>query len=70
MDVKCPACGSRSLDVKCYRSLMVLSPKRALFTLRCPSCGTVVSTLQPIPAELREEIRFAAIEVGAGMGQG
>lgn len=49
-----------------YDSMMVLSQKLALFTLRCPSCGSRVSTVQPIPAELREVVQFAAIEVNAG----
>lgn len=68
--ITCPACGESGLDVAGYDSMMVLRPELALFALTCPRCGTKVSSLQPIPADLREEVRFAAIEVGAGMGQG
>ncbi len=49
--------------------MMVLRADLAFFTLLCPQCGTKVSALQPIPLALREEVRFAAIEVGAGMGR-
>lgn len=49
--------------------MMVLHADLALFTLRCPSCSTVFSTLQPIPASLRDEVDFAAIELGAKMGR-
>lgn len=48
--------------------MMVLRVDFALFTLTCPHCKAKVSTLQPIPPALRDEVRFAAIEVGAGMG--
>ena len=48
--------------------MMVLRPDMALFTLACPHCGTRLSSLLPIPASLREEVEFAAIELGAGMG--
>ena len=61
--VTCPACGAVGLDVCRYESMMV-----ALFTLRCPHCDATVSSMQPIPPQLREEVRFAALEVGAGMG--
>ena len=66
----CPACGEGGLDVASYDSMMVLRPDLALFSLTCPRCGAKVSSLQPIPAALRDEVRFAAIELGAGMGQG
>ncbi|MCI2242563.1 CpXC domain-containing protein [Adlercreutzia faecimuris] len=68
--VTCPACGEGGLDVASYDSMMVLRPDVALFSLTCPRCGAKVSSLQPIPAALRDEVRFAAIELGAGMGQG
>ena len=68
--VKCPACGASDVDVLTYDSMMVLRPDVALFSLTCPRCGAKVSSLQPIPAALRDEVRFAAIELGAGMGQG
>ena len=40
----------------------------ALFTLTCPHCAARISALLTIPPELREEVVFAAIELGAGMG--
>ncbi|MDO4290457.1 MAG: UDP-N-acetylmuramoylalanyl-D-glutamate--2,6-diaminopimelate ligase [Eggerthellaceae bacterium] len=64
----CPSCGERNLDLRAYDSLMVLRSDLAFFSLRCPRCSKKISTLQPIPSALREEVRFAAIEVGAGMG--
>lgn len=68
-EVTCPACGATGLDVCDYDSMMVLRADVALFTLPCPACGTAVSSVQPIPPRLREEVQFAAIEVGAGMGK-
>lgn len=68
-EVACPACGAMGLDVCDYDSMMVLRADVALFTLLCPACGTTVSSVQPIPPRLREEVQFAAIEVGAGMGK-
>ena len=65
----CPSCGAADLDVCAYDTMMVLRSDIALFTLRCPSCGARLSSVQPIPLALREEVRFAAIEVGAGMGR-
>ena len=65
----CPSCGERNLDVCTYDTMMVLSSDVALFTLRCPGCGARLSSVQTIPLALREEVRFAAIEVGAGMGR-
>ena len=67
--VSCPACGSEKLDVRRYDAMMVVRADLALFTLRCPRCGAVVASMQRIPAELLDEVRFAAIEVGAGMGR-
>lgn len=65
----CPACKAPGLDVCHYDSMMVVRADLAMFTLRCPSCGTKVSSMQVIPPQLREEVKFAAIEVGAGMGR-
>ena len=65
----CPACKTPDLDVCRYESMMVLREDSALFTVRCPQCGTLVSGIRPIPPQLREEVRFAAQEVGAGMGR-
>lgn len=67
--VVCPACGASDLDVCRYDSMMVVRADLAMFTLRCPACGAKVSSMQTIPSQLYEEVRFAAIEVGAGMGQ-
>lgn len=66
--VTCPACGATDLDVCSYESMMVLRPDLALFSLVCPHCSTRLSSLQAIPACLRDEVMFAAIELGAGMG--
>lgn len=67
--VTCPGCGASGLDVCAYESMMVVRADLAMFTLRCPKCGAKVSSMQPIPQRLCEEVRFAAIEVGAGMGR-
>ncbi len=68
-DLACPSCGARDLDLHDYESMMVLRENLALFSLRCPHCAAAVSSLQPVPADMREEVLFAAIEVGAGMGR-
>lgn len=68
-DLHCPKCGCEELDVRKYESMVVVSRDHALFTMSCPSCGTRVSSMQPIPIEMRELVRYAAIEVGAGMGR-
>ena len=67
-ELVCPMCGNARLDLCRYRSMMVLSPDVALFKVQCPVCKTDLSALQPIPPQLREQVRFAAHEVGAGMG--
>ena len=66
--VTCPACGADDVDVRSYESLMALRSDLALFTLTCPHCAARISALLTIPPELREEVVFAAIELGAGMG--
>lgn len=63
----CPACNAKGLNLCDYESMMVLRHDLALFTVKCPSCGSNVSSLQVIPDQLRDEIDFAAIAVGAGM---
>lgn len=68
-DVTCPACGATGLDICDYESMMVLRADVAMFTLKCSECGEIVSSVHSIPLQLREEVRFAAIEVGAGMGK-
>ena len=66
--VTCPACGADDVDVRSCESLMALRSDLALFTLTCPHCAARISALLTIPPELREEVVFAAIELGAGMG--
>lgn len=56
------------MDVRAYESMMVLRPDLALFTLLCPHCAARISAIHSIPPALREEVQFAAIELGAGMG--
>ena len=65
----CPSCGYHLLDVSRYDSMMVLSAEVAFFTLRCPSCGSLVSTAGHLSRDLRKRAQYAAIEVGAGMGR-
>jgi len=67
--MQCPRCGSTELDVCNYDSMIVVSPDLAMFTVRCPNCSASVSSVQAIPGALREQVRYAAIEVGAGMGR-
>lgn len=64
----CPNCGSDTLDVHDYESMIVVRSDCALFTVRC-TCGARVSSLRAIPADMHEDVQFAAIEVGAGMGR-
>ena len=65
----CPHCSCADLKLGHYESMIVITEQFALFTIRCPHCGTRVSTVRPIPDELHDEVCFAAIEVGAGMGR-
>lgn len=65
----CPSCGNGPLDVSRYDSMMVLSNEAAFFTLRCPWCHSLVSMVGHLSGDLRRQARFAAIEVGAGMGR-
>lgn len=65
----CPACHARRLDLVNYETLMVLRRDYGMFTLRCPNCSNKISVLKPIPHELYDEVDFAAIEMGAGMGR-
>ena len=67
--LSCPNCGSTSLDLRDYESMIVITEGHALFTVACSHCGARVSTVRPIPDELHDEVHFAAIEVGAGMGR-
>lgn len=65
----CPSCGVRDLNLLNYTALMVIRADLGLFTLTCPNCSQKISSIQPIPDELHEEIREAAAEIGAGMGR-
>ena len=65
----CPQCDACAFDLRSFDSMMVLSADLALFSLTCPSCGARISALQPIPPSLRDEVDFAAIRIGAGMGE-
>ena len=67
--MNCPNCQATGLDIHGYESMIVVTPDYALFTVRCPQCGTRVSGLRVIPHDMREEVQFAAIQVGAGMGR-
>ena len=67
--LECPSCGCVSLKLRDYESMIVITADFALFTLSCPNCGARVSSVRPIPNEMHDEVRYAAIEVGAGMGQ-
>ena len=61
----CPACSAAELDVRDCDSMMALNGNAALFTLCCPMCGARVSSIQPIPVEMRGELHEAAVRVGA-----
>lgn len=61
----CPSCSAAQLDVRTCDSMMALKADLALFSLRCPTCGARVSSIQPIPESLRAELRAAAQELGA-----
>ena len=65
----CPKCGSIALDLCDFESMIVIAEDYALFTVACSRCGARVSAARPIPDELQDEVHFAAIEVGAGMGR-
>ena len=65
----CPSCGNGPLDITRYGSMMVLSKDAAFFSLRCPWCHSLVSMVSHLSGDLRQQARFAAIEVGAGMGR-
>ena len=64
----CPSCTTCILDLSNYESMMVLSKNTALFSLTCPHCSKKISSICAIPLHLQEEVRFAAIELDAGMG--
>lgn len=65
----CPSCHAQTISVLDYESLMALKRNLALFTVRCPRCGTKISMIRPIPPILRNEMNLAAAEAGAGMGR-
>lgn len=65
----CPACGVRDLNLLNYSALMVIRDDLGLFTLTCPNCNQKISSIQPIPDELMEEVQEVAAEIGCGMGK-
>ena len=65
----CPQCRTAELDVHAYESMIVITDGYALYTVRCPVCNARVSGVRPIPADMIDEVHFAAIQVGAGMGR-
>ena len=67
--LKCPSCKESNLNLLNYSGLMLVREDLGLFTLTCPSCNQKVSSIQPIPPELRGEVEQAAREIGAGMGR-
>lgn len=66
----CPTCEEPTIDLTAYRSMIVVAKDCALFTVKCPRCGTVVSSVHSIPSALQDEVVFAAAQVGAGMSLG
>ena len=64
----CPSCGMHDLNLLNYSALMVIRNGLGLFTLTCPNCSNKISSIQPIPPELSEEVEQVAREIGAGMG--
>lgn len=65
----CPHCGEVTIDLHDYRSMIVITEAYALFTVDCPACGMGVSSVKAIPNDMHDEVLYAAIEVGAGMGR-
>ena len=61
----CPACSASRLDMRDCESMMALRGNLALFSVRCPTCSARISTIQPIPVEMRGEFMAAAKKVGA-----
>ncbi|MBR5258914.1 MAG: UDP-N-acetylmuramoylalanyl-D-glutamate--2,6-diaminopimelate ligase [Eggerthellaceae bacterium] len=61
----CPACSATTLDVHDCESMMALGANTALFSLRCPTCGARISSIQPVPADMHGELYDAAVRVGA-----
>lgn len=67
--LQCPNCAATGFRLEDYESMIVIALDYAMFTLSCPQCGARVSSVCEIPESLHDEIQFAAIEVGAGMGR-
>lgn len=66
--LECPQCHAVAMDLHDYESMIVVTTRYALFGLRCPCCGTRASSMHPIPPDMQDEVLYAAVEVGAGMG--
>lgn len=69
LTIVCPDCGLGVMSLVDYDSLMVLKEGLGLFTFQCPNCDQKVSSIQPIPAILNEEVWNAAQQVHAGMSR-
>lgn len=67
--MNCPNCGMRNLNLLNYSGLMVIRPDLGLFTIDCPNCNEKLSSIQPIPEILHEEVIQIADSIGAGMGR-
>lgn len=67
--IHCTACNAE-LEIENYLSMMVVSHRSAMFTVKCPECGTVVPSFRLIPDSLRPQVEKAALELHAGMGRG
>lgn len=67
--VQCPACGATNFDLHAYDSMMMLDKQLAYFTLRCPHCNTVVTSVCAVPPDLVLIAKIAADQLGAGMGR-
>lgn len=66
--LRCRVCGSTDFDVHRYESMLVLSYRTALFSLRCPVCGNLVTSVCLIPEDMEDFVQNQARELGAGMG--
>lgn len=66
--VQCPVCGAMDFSLHQYESMMMLDQRLAFFTLRCPHCQTVVSSVCVVPPDMVSHVQRAAERLGAGMG--
>ena len=66
--VCCPACKCQEVDLRNYDALLVLRKDFGLFSLTCPRCSTALSMVREIPESLRDEVYYAAVQIGTGTG--